>query len=221
MGELILDSIQELLDWAPKIDLSKQAVIDELALAASEYIEEDVGYLIRSPSTAVTRIYDGDGEQVGGGSGELLYLGDRIQDLATLTVKENAKTLTVATGYTTTADVVARNVDGVLGQLLRRTVPVTGGGAVLVSQRRGVVGGWYPGIQNVEVTFLPGWKGDAADPVPRDFKRACVMLAWYWFERRNWVGIRSRSSAAGTTGFRDDIPEDVKAILDRRRRFRP
>ena len=225
MGEPIILDFQKILDWAPKIDTDKQQVLNRLILTASDYIENDLSYIVRAPTTPITRFYDGDGMNIGGRFGHLLYLRERIADLSALTVTENATALTVVTGYTTSANVVVQNTGTMSpqGLLTKRTIRETAQGIAQVESRRNFLGGWVPGIQNIAVTFTPGWDldQDDTDPIPQDLVHACVELTYFLFKRSGQMGVSSRSSRGGSTSFKGEIPEGVRDILDRRRRFVP
>lgn len=119
-------------------------------------------------------------------------------------VKENGIALTVAVGYSVTADVILRPDYGILYRqagLTPPTISFVGSKAV-----------WPKGTQNIEVTsFTAGYA-----VVPEDLKsyvKYAVAFLWEMPDRKR-IGVRRRGSGGqGDTEFLDDLPAVYKRIL--------
>lgn len=126
----------------------------------------------------------------------------------TPTVQENGVNLVVALGYSTSADVI---VDQDEGLFYRR--PGTTSGMVL----GGRPGRWAEGVQNLVFGYSSGY---AQDSIPGDIKlvaKYATIMIWKHSDKKT-VGIGSRAQGQGSVSLLEDLPDFYKRILDARRR---
>lgn len=122
-------------------------------------------------------------------------------------VKENGVTLTVATSYSESADVI---VDLQRGVFTRR--PGNPSSAVWPCK-----GYWTEGVLNVELQYVAG---DAVGSIPADIKLPVKELVAILFKRMDakWQGISSRAAGQGSVSLVDELPSFYRLMLERRRR---
>ena len=125
------------------------------------------------------------------------------------TATENGTALVVATGYSTTADVVVELERGVFH---RRS------GETVVSPPLSLVPGvWSPGVQNIGLGYTGGY--EAAD-MPADaklFVKYAVAYFWKHTDKKE-IGVAQRSIGQGSTTFLEELPKVYRDIADRHRR---
>ena len=125
-------------------------------------------------------------------------------------VKENGVALTVATSYSTTADVI---VDLARGIFTRRPGSTPPG----ISGNWPALGRWSEGVLNVELVYVAG---DPVASIPADIKLPAKEAVAIFFVRtdRKWQGIASRQSGQGSASIIEELPELYRGMLERRRR---
>lgn len=123
-------------------------------------------------------------------------------------VKEDGVLLTVATSYSTTADVV---VDLTRGLFTRRPGS-TGSQAVPVAPGR-----WNDGVLNLEWIYQAGY---AIDQIPADIKLPTKYACAVFFKHLDtkWQGISSRSAGQGSVSIIEELPDLYRGMLQRRQR---
>jgi len=124
-------------------------------------------------------------------------------------VKENGVLLTVATGYSTTADVIVDLVRGVFTRRQGSTTPGTGGWPT--------PGRWSEGVLNLELVYQAG---DVIASIPADIKLPAKYVCGVFLKHvdSKWIGIQSRSAGQGNTTLVDELPAMYRSMLDGRRR---
>ena len=207
-AEQITD-IGTVLAWAPDQSAADDAVIDRCISAASQAIEESTRRRIIQPSADITEIRDGSGRAIGGRMGEVLML-QYAPVVSVTTVTENGTVLTVAEGYSTTADAI---LDRSSGRLIRQQ-----GTAVQVVSPLGIAPtGWCAGVQNITIAYLPGY-GTLA---PTDIEEVCCELAWLYYRESRRQGKVAVSRTGGSTSLVHQLSKHAQDILNAYRTWRP
>lgn len=121
-------------------------------------------------------------------------------------VTEDGNALSVAFGYSATADVV---IDPTTGWIYRQP----GGGSGTVRQDTTVPLSWSRGVQNVVVTYSGGYTDQTAPP---RLKRLVLYLASLYFKHldTNQHGVERRSDGQRSTDFLMDLPAGYQRIID-------
>ena len=158
--------------WAsPDLDSSRDAELALCVTRASVWVEEQSSWVIGTV-TYTAKAFDGDEIR-----GPNLFLPTRHRYVATPSaITENGTALTIATGYDTSADVIATG-------LLDRNEQAR-------LQRRG---SWSAGLQNIAVTYVAGY---AAGSIPADIEQLANEVAWIFFKAPMSIG-RSTVTKAG------------------------
>lgn len=128
---------------------------------------------------------------------------------AVTSVKENGVLLTVATAYSTTADVIVDLVRGVFTRRPGSTSPATGFWPT--------PGRWSEGVLNLELAYQAG---DVVASIPGDIKLPVKYACGVFLKHidSKWIGIQSRSAGQGSTTIVDELPALYRSMLERRRR---
>jgi Phage gp6-like head-tail connector protein len=126
---------------------------------------------------------------------------------AVTSVKEDGVALTVATGYSTAADVIVNLERGVF---TRRPGSSNLGWPVFP-------GRWSEGVLNLELVYLTGY---AIDAIPGDIKLLAKYACAIYFKHLDakWQGIQSRASGQGSVSIVEELPKMYRGILEGNRR---
>jgi len=173
------------------------SVVDTCIAAAGDAI---VDYTSRVwEKTPITEYFDGD--RAAGVRSQILILkrfpvfyappGDNI------TVTENGLALVVGQGYTTTADVIVKNVGLESHARLIRTC-----------------GSWACGVQNILVTYPAGFAS-----VPVRISQVAEELAWLMFLEGRKVGLAAATNLNNSRTLISSLSDFSKAILADAKRF--
>ncbi len=195
-AEAIVD-LQQVRSWSAGQTEAEDDVLARLIVAASDWLEGETSRVFVSPVSDVTIFLDGSGSKVTGRYDEVLYLPFRPV-VSVTSVKENGLALTLASGYTTTADVVKVLDDG---KLVRRPTQA----AVDTTSV-----GWAAGVQNLEVAYKPGYA-----VVPTDVEQACVELTWLMYRESRRQGRESMSRGGMSINFVRDLAPVVADVVER------
>lgn len=124
-------------------------------------------------------------------------------------VKENGVLLTVATGYSTIADVIVDLARGVFTRAPGSSSPATG--------FRATPGRWSEGVLNLELVYQAG---DVVASIPADIKLPAKYACGVFLKHidSKWIGIQSRSAGQGSVSIIDELPALYRSMLERRRR---
>src|SRR5262245_32622822 len=182
--------LQEMRAWSAAQSEVEDDLRDRLVKSASDWLEGETSRVFVQPTADVTIFLDGSGGRVAGRYGEVLYLPYRPV-VSVTSVKENGVALTLATGYTTTADVVRVLSEGKLIRRPTQTVADPAGFAAT---------GWSAGVQNIEVAWKPGYA-----VVPYDVEQACVELTWLMYRESRRQGKQSLSRGGMSLNFVRDL----------------
>lgn len=125
-------------------------------------------------------------------------------------VKENGVALTVATSYSTSADVI---VDLVRGVFTRAPGTTPAGFSGVWS----TPGRWTEGVLNLELVYQAGY---AQASIPADIKLPVKYACGVFLKHidSKWIGISSRSAGQGNVSLVDELPDMYRGMLERRRR---
>jgi len=173
----------DLENWTgSSIDASRVASVTQVILAAQSWIARQAGIRsLEKEANAVTVYLDSDNAD----NGTDLWLPPEVrpfwsgagQDL--MTVSADGQALTIASGYSATADVLIRGAHGLgLGMLYRSA--------------------WGPGRSNVAVGCKVGFATSGAVLLPDDVKILVMEVAWLFFTIPNMMG-RTSVSKPGTS----------------------
>jgi hypothetical protein len=199
-AEPIVD-LQQVRSWSAAQTEAEDDVLARLVVAASDWLEGETARVFVPPVADVTIYLDGSGGKVAGRCDEVLYL--PFRPVASVTsVKENGIALTLAAGYTTTADVVKVLDDG---KLVRRATQTA-----VEPVGYGPSAGWAPGVQNIEVAYKPGYA-----VVPTDVEQACVELTWLMYRESRRQGRESMSRSGMSINFVRDLAPVVADVVER------
>lgn len=197
-GQPLVD-IQYVSDWITQADgkvlgAGQQTLLDAAIVWASELVIELTGRLwIKA---VVTERHDGDNGL--GRYGHIHYLNQwPVDTAAAITVTESGTARTVATTYTTTADVM---VYGSTGKIVR-----IAGSAANTS-------GWTPGQKNIVVAFTGGDAVDI-DGVPYLIRQATAELAVLAYREGGRVGMGSMSRKSSGSYVRKLSDEAARGLL--------
>ncbi len=198
-----LTSIDRVSSWAKKdIDAARQAEVTRCIVAASSIIAKISGRQLER----VTRSISLDGCDATGRDGMILRLppGDRPvlhtgSDL--VTVSESGRSLTVATGYSTSAGVIVKGANRDERCSLIRN------GA-----------GWYwdSGYQDILVGYKCGWTLDVANdtqPVPDHVIQLANALAWMIYLEPAWIGKLNESAQGAAVTLSNELPAYESEVL--------
>jgi hypothetical protein len=175
-------------------------LIQAVLSSVCEAFQEQAGFLIAQVNHVELR--NGNGKRT-------IYAYHKPVAVSPLpVVKENGVTLAVATGYSTTADVI---FDPVLGQFMRTigsaNVPLT-----LLSQDDSP-GTWSTGFQNVELDYTGGY---SVDKVPRDLKLLMEYMVgeeWKMISKRQ-IGIDRSAMGQASLQLMSKLPVRYQRIYD-------
>jgi len=211
-------TIDQVKAWAPAQSDHDDDVLAALAESTSAYITRRTRRRVAPPAQE-TEIHDGDGRRVRGKWREVLVLNwHPILDPGALTVTENGVALAVASGYSTTADVI---VIPDKGRLIRRPTFQTSGPV----PTRTLDLGWAPGIQNISVACRGGYDATAApssaNAIPSDLIQVARELVHTFFRESRRGGRTNVNRAGQSTNFDRDLSPVAKAILDQYVRHGP
>ena len=188
--------------WIGKdIDPSKQAELTACIAFAQSWVAQAAGLRsLEKESAAVTAYLDGSDA----GSGSIaLWLPADIRPVwhsggDLMVVIEDGRTLTLAIGYSATADVVIRNANTSNRVCLHKA------------------GGWSTsGPQNVSVACKVGWHFDTGVLIaPFDVRRLVMEVSWLMFNSHAWVGRQNISKAGSSISIENDLSPGSQATLD-------
>lgn len=168
------------------------ALLEQVILAATAEINSFIAPR-KIPQAAYTDPYDGAGAV--GRYGHLIYL-DHYPVTTITSVKENGTTLTVATTYSTSADVIA---DLALGRLVR----VAGNKETA----------WAYGRANIEISVTAGY-ADPATEAP-DIAQVCIDLAALIYKTGRRVGSQGATRSDSAISYIYQLPDRDLATLRR------
>lgn len=189
--------LQQVKAWSAAQSDVEDDLLARLVNAASDWLEGECHRVFQPPPTDVTIYLDGSSEAVGGRYNEVLYL--PFRPVASVTsVTENCVALSLATGYTTTADVV-KVLDE--GKLVRRATQAAVDTASV---------GWAAGVQNIAVLYKPGYA-----VLPADVEQACVELTWLMYRESRRQGRESMARGGTSMSFVRDLAPVVADVVER------
>lgn len=170
--------------------------------AAISDVEAETGRKNLRALAAVTLFYDGDNLR------DRILLPPEYNPIqAVVEIRENGSLLTFAQGYSTSADVIVKNLldPHQPTELIRRTRSTT---APL-----GATTSWAAGIQNVQVDCLAGWDDGQ---YPGVLVQAAIELAADYFKEARRAGLVSGTAAGGRAQVnRRPLPDRLKVALRR------
>lgn len=171
--------------------------LERCCRAASKWIEAAVGFEIEKVTGRVLYL---DGERASGRYGDTLELphGHRMVTVSAIT--EDGAALTLATGYSTSANVI------VAGNASERT---------WVRLRRRDQS-WSQGVQNVSVTYTFGFDGaDSGTPtVPAWIQQLANEVALLMFLSPNWIGKASMAADGVSMTWEKNLTPAGRGALD-------
>lgn len=186
-----LTTLAILKSWAdPNIDSARDDELNECIDRASAWIQQQACWDI-GLTAARTLYFDGDEIR-----GPILFLPSRYRYVLSSTmptVTEDGSALTVAQGYSTTADVIAIGLDERHAQVRFKRY-----------------GSWSSGIQNIVVTFLSGY---AAGSAPDDIIALANEVAWLYFKAPQWIGRSTMTKAGHNVTFEKQLTPMAQATL--------
>lgn len=190
------------------------ALLDRLVSTASEMIRSWTSrQIVRKVYTA--EAYDG-AEATRGST--RLYLREYPVNSVT-TILENGTALSVATGYSTTADTILIPTEGIL---------VRQGGGVAPNAYRS--GRWNAGLQNVIVTYNAGYDyprvgtppAYLGTDLPFDIEQAATELTVLMFNEGKRIGEGGRNFAGWSVNYVRELNPHIADVIQRYERgFRP
>lgn len=193
------------------VDLVADETASLALLAASEFIEARTGRAFAEAAYTATL----DGDAASGRFGEILLLPRGRQPIFNETgklvaVTENGTALTVASGYSTTADVIVKGVGlDVRPSLIRRVAarPLLVGTAFET-----MLGYWAPGVQNIVVTYTAG-----AATIPSDVQIATCDLAALFIKSPSMIGKTSAAKGGHSVSVDKELPASVLRVIEARK----
>lgn len=200
----MLSSLASIRSYAAtQLDTTADAGLTAALEAASDWIQKD-GSRIYETATYTETL---DGDEAGGSSRELLLLDRGHRPASSITsVTENGVALTVASGYSTTAAVIVKNLNKERGAILIRQPSAPSGLAL-----PGAALGWAPGFQNITVVKVAGY---ASNAIPDAIEQTCNELAWLMFRANKAVGVASSSKAGHSTQWEKRLSPTARRALD-------
>lgn len=178
------------------------------AAAAIEAASADIVERTRRAFIKEAITVTADGDRSDGRNGQVVKLPyGPVDTTAAVTVTEDGTALTVATAYSTTADVV---VDGVKGWLHRRP------GVLPLTSRRSSVLSWAEGVMNIVVTCTVGDADDETGVAP-PVKQAVCELAWLYMTQR--PGTTSTSRRGLSASWSGQLSASAESTLRRYTRW--
>lgn len=202
--------------WAEgKLDGATDAVLERCLLAATVYFEQQTSRVFAKPGSAYSTVLNGN--DADGKLGEILLLprGHRPVIHSTpdfVTVTENGVSLTVAIGYSTTADVIVEHAnEDKRARLIRRP---TVRPMLAYDQFVEKLGYWAPGIQNITASYYAGY---ASGSIPEDVEQAVCEIALLLYRNPNLVGVASKGRAGHSAALTKELPPTVVAVIAARR----
>lgn len=182
--------------WLRKdIDPAYEAEMDRCCAAAVDWVEAQTGRILDAASKTAYL----DGDDAGGARRDILYLPSAWRPVThsgstAMTVVQNATTLSLGIGYSTTVDV---QIDGANEDRPCRLV-----------RRQGVP--WLGGLQNITVTATVGY---TAATLPADIAQLIAELALLFFRTPDWLGKVSVSKSGASASIVNELSEASKATL--------
>jgi hypothetical protein len=201
---MALVTTQEVKDWVVGDSVGSITGVNDTVLtaciaAAGEAIIEETSRIWEK--AAFTERLNGDG--VAGKLGEILMLRRFPVTFPAdaITVTESGTALTVAQGYSTSAQVIVEDA----GIESRCSLIRASGGARL---------GWLAGVQNIVVTYQAGFAS-----IPERIKFVAKELSWLFYQEGRKVGIDNVAQAGNSRALVHKLSEMSQAILREARRF--
>lgn len=200
---MALATVADIASWIGKdIAAERQGEATDDITAAQAWIARAAGLRsLEKESSAVTIYLDGEDA-----CGEDLWLPADVRPMwhsgsDLMTVTEDGTSLTVATGYSTTAGVTISGANQFKRVCLYRT------------------GGWSKSLrQNIAVACKVGWHLDTGVLiVPTDVKRLVIETAWLIFNSFAWVGKQNVSKSGAAVSLENDLSPAAQETLNRLR----
>ena len=202
-------SVALLKQWAsPDMGLGRDAELQLCLDAAVAWLESSTGYRLAQASRTLIL----DGARAEGEGGDVLFIPRYYPGVIHLpansvnvVVKENGTTLTVATGYSTTAGVLLRGAnERAETRLIRYGGP------------------WVAEYQNIEVTFKSGYAVEdisgsspaAKQLPPADLQHLIRELAWLTYMSPNWIGKGSETKSGQSMTWEKSLTPASKRLFD-------
>lgn len=197
---MALTTVATVKAWGePTLDSRNDDVLSDCIDAAEALIERVTGRVLNQAS--FTRYFSG-GEAVGRGR-DTIYLQQGHRPVIhsggdLVTVTEDGSALTVAVGYSATANVILSGVNEDKQCALRRNYSVWSNAA----------------YDNITVTYKAGW---TTSTVPNDVKQLIAEVAWLIFRSPGWLGKASTSKAGTAVSFEKDLTPQSAAVISQLR----
>lgn len=109
-----------------------------------------------------------------------------------VTATENGSSLTLATGYNTSAHAILEGVNEDRQCLLHS------------NQSH-----FTSGVQNIAVTYTAGWS-----TIPVDVEWLASLLAWHIFSTKAWQGKASATAGRGSVSWEKDLPQMALDLIE-------
>lgn len=202
---MALTSVARVKDrFSPSMDGTRDALLERFVSAAADWIGQTGG--VQLDRATYTRVFDG--RRAGGPCRDLIELDSRHRPVIhaggdLVTVTEDGVGLTVATGYSQTADVIL--------------VGANDFNAPVRLYRRG--GPWSCGeSQNVTVTYEAGYDGSDLANIPGRIQSLAEEVAWLLFQSQSWVGKGTEAAAGRSVSWEKALSPLARETLGELRR---
>lgn len=177
----------------------KQGAVEAAIAVATSWVERAAGRRSLAKTGALTITLDG--ERAEGRRRTDLWLPPDFRPVWHLTpdlvtVSENGSALTIAAGYSSSADVLIRNANEDRPVMLYR------------------LGGWYPDRQNVVATLKVGWDATPPDvdgnppavlPLPASIRQLVLEATLLTFNSADWMGHHNVSRAGAAVTLENEL----------------
>jgi hypothetical protein len=193
-------TIADVDTWRRKSTAQEHQGSLELAIdAAVSWVEREGGRRSIEKKTVTVTL---DGSRADGHTRSDLWLPPDVRPVWHTTtpnvvaVSEDGSSLTVAAGYSASADVIVHGAN--------EDVPV-------MLYRRG---GWYPGRRNVAVTLVVGYDVTPPTPegvfpsvlpLPSSIRQLIIEAAWLTFNSEAWLGHQNVSRAGAAVTISNEL----------------
>lgn len=194
---MALTTVAKVKAWAePSLDTTRDSEITRIIAAVAAWLPRATGRIIEQAT--LTRYFDG-GEDAQGHKRDTIYLPSGHRPVAhsgsdLVTVTEDGVSLTVAVGYSTSADVIVTNADIDLPCSLVRNGTA-----------------WSDSVpQNIKVVYKAGFATIGAE-----IEQLANELAYREFKQPGYLARASASRAEHSVAWDDEFTAESRLLLQR------
>lgn len=203
----LIGSVEDLKGWARgKLSEADEDQLERLLNVAAEWVQDRTGTKWVQEAGITINV---DGTDADGRHGEIIRIPATYRPVTAVTaVTEDGTALTVASGYSTSADVIVKNLSMWDRQceLIRRTSADLQLADALQTYAR-----WRGGVQNIGITFTHGYGTSWPDRI----LQAVYHMAWIFHQDPGKIGKQSTGRGGHSATYSGKIPDHVEALLDK------